>query len=68
VDYLCGFTRGYYGDFGDLPERMTAYAEENSLTISGPVYTVYLHDEICANSTSNYLAEVCVPVSKQKRR
>ena len=66
--YLIGFHRGYYGDFGDLPERMTAYAAENSLTISGPVYTMYLHDEICTQNPSQYLAQSCIAVSKKKRR
>ena len=63
-DYLVGYARGYYGEFGDLPERMAAYAEENSINISGPVYTVYLLDEICMQDPSQYLAQSCVAVSK----
>ncbi|MCL2588023.1 MAG: MerR family transcriptional regulator [Oscillospiraceae bacterium] len=62
-NYLVGFARGYYGQFGDLPERMSAYAKENALTISGPVYTIYLHDEICIKDPSQYLTQVCVAVS-----
>jgi DNA-binding transcriptional MerR regulator/effector-binding domain-containing protein len=65
-DYLIGFARGYYGEMGDLPERMAAYAKKRSLTVSGPVYTMYLHDEICTQEPSNYLAQSCVAVSKSK--
>jgi len=61
--YLEGFHRGYYGDFGNLPERIAACAKENSLTLFGPVYTIYLHDEICIKDPSQYLAQVCIAVS-----
>jgi effector-binding domain-containing protein len=53
---------------GDLPERMNAYAEENALTVSGPVYTLYLHDEICIKDPSQYLVQICVAVSNQSPR
>ena len=61
-DYLVGFARGYYGELGDLPERMKAHAENNALTLSGPVYTLYLHDEICIKDPSQYLVQICVKV------
>ena len=61
--YLIGFTRGYYADMGDLPERMAAYAKKNSLNLTGPVYTIYLHDEICVQDPSQYLAQSCVAVA-----
>ena len=64
-EYLKGFVRGFYGDLGDLPIRMAAYAEENGLVLSGPVYTVYLHDEICINDPSQYLTQVFVAVSQR---
>ena len=66
-DYLVGYARGYYGEMGDLPERMTSYAKENSLTITGPVYVVYLFDEFSANDPEQYLAQACVAVSKKRR-
>ena len=65
-NYLIGFARGYYAEMGDLPERMAAYAKENSIAVSGPVYTMYLHEEICTQDFSQYLAQSCVAVSKQK--
>ena len=63
-DYLVGFVHGYYGQFSDLPERMDAYAKENGLKLYGPVYTIYLQDEICIKDPDQYLAQICVAVSK----
>ncbi|MDR1969737.1 MAG: MerR family transcriptional regulator [Candidatus Nomurabacteria bacterium] len=65
-EYLVGYLYGYYGEFGDLPAKMLAYAKENRLTLSGPLHTVYLHDEICVKDPSRYLVEVCVAVSKSR--
>jgi len=63
--YLVGFCRGYYGKLGDLPERFAKYAEENKLKFIGPVYAVYLLDEICMKDPAQYLAEVFVAVAKK---
>ena len=60
--YLIGFHRGYYGDFGDLPERMKAYADKKSLKPHGPLFAIYLLDEVCEKNPSKYLAQVCVAV------
>jgi DNA-binding transcriptional MerR regulator len=62
-EYLVGFHRGYYGQFGDLPERMMQYVKDNNLVITGPAYTIYLHDETCLNEPDQYLAQVSVAVS-----
>jgi len=67
-DYLVGFARGEYGYMGDLPERMDAYAHENALTLAGPVYVMYLHDEICSMDPSEYLAQSCVAAVRPRRR
>jgi len=61
--YLVGFNRGYYGQFGDLAERMREYADKKKLKIAGPVYTTYLLDEICMRETDQYLVQLCVAVS-----
>jgi DNA-binding transcriptional MerR regulator len=66
--YLIGFARGYYGEMGDLPERMAAYVKENALFVSGAVYTMYLHEEICTADKSQYLSQTCVAVSDFKRK
>jgi DNA-binding transcriptional MerR regulator len=65
--YVVGYTHGYYGEFGDLAERMTRFIEENELQVTGPVYATYLHDEVSTRDTSKYLAQVCVAVGKKKR-
>ena len=65
-EYLVGYVRGHYGDFSDLPERMYAYAKENSLNIIGPVFTVYLFDEFCTKDPSQYLAQISIAVSKKR--
>ena len=65
-EYLVGFARGYYGEMGDLPDRMAAYAKENKITVSGPVYVIYLHDEISTQNPSDYLAQACVAVVNRK--
>ena len=66
-DYLTGFAQGYYGQIGDLPERMIAYAKENSLNITGPVYTEYLLDEICVKNPDQYLAQCSIAISKRRK-
>jgi len=58
--YLVGFHRGYYGEFGDFPERFMKYIKKNNLNITGPVYTMYLLDETCMSNQDDYMAQVCV--------
>jgi len=66
--YLIAFNLGYYGKFGDLPKRLMAYAEENNLKLKGPVFTIYLHDEICLTDPSRYLVQICVGVEKLPKK
>ena len=66
-DYLIGYARGYYGEFGDLPKRMTAYAAAHSLTLYGPVRVIYLHDEICMRQHDQYLARIIIAAKRPKR-
>ena len=67
-EYLVGYARGYYGNMGDLPERMAAHAQENSYNISGPLYLIYLYDEFSTKDTDQYLAQACVAISKKRRK
>ena len=64
--YICGYIRGYYGEFGDLPEKMAAFAGERGLTFSGPVYVIYLLDEISTIKTDQYLSKVMAGVTAKK--
>jgi len=61
--YMIGFCRGYYGQFDDLAARLTAYAEKNKLRLTGPVYVMYLLDEVCMMETDQYMVQVSVAVS-----
>lgn len=62
-EYINAYYRGYYGQFGNLPEQMLAYAKEKELTPFGPVYVLYLHDELCIPELSNYLVRISVSTS-----
>ena len=66
-NYLVGYARGYYAEMGDLPERMEAYIKEKAINVAGPVYTMYLNEEISTRDTSQYLATTMVAVTKPKR-
>jgi len=65
--YLVAYTRGYYGDLGDAPDRMLAYAHENELAFTGPVYEMYLHDEITIDDCDRYLIQISVPIENANK-
>ena len=67
-EYLTAFFRGLFGDFGGLHERIVKYAKQNSLTLSGPVYVMALHDELCTGDPYNHLMQISVAVSKSKHQ
>lgn len=64
-EYLVGYSRGYYGKIGDLPETMLEYAKDHKLTFTGPVYEMYLFDEVVIANPDQYLIQVSVPVKKE---
>jgi len=64
--YLVGYTRGYYGEFGDIAQKMLLYADEHGLDFKGPVYVVYLLDEISQTDPGNYLSRASVSVAPKK--
>jgi len=61
-EYMVGYARGYYGQFGDLPDRMAAFAREKGLACHGPLYAIFLQDEICVEDPVQYLSQVFVAV------
>jgi len=65
--YMNGYTRGYYGQTNDLPMRMEAFAKKNQLVFSGPVYNIYLFDEISISNPELYLLQVSAAVSETRR-
>ena len=60
--YLVGYARGYYGEMGDLPQRLQAYAKENNIALRGPAYAIYLHDEVSVSDADQYLVQVSVAI------
>jgi len=65
-DYLVGYVQGCYGQMGDLPREMAAWAQENGLECEGPVYVVYLLDGFSISDPAQYLAQISVRVRKSK--
>jgi len=66
-EYLVGYARGYYGDLGDLPQRMQAYAKELFLSMKGPAYEIYLHDEISVFDPDQYLIQISIPIKRLRK-
>ena len=61
-DYLIGYNRGYYGETGNLATKIVEYAKEHRLNFFGPVYNIFLHDEICIKNPSEYLLQFSVQI------
>ncbi|MDR1800817.1 MAG: MerR family transcriptional regulator [Lachnospiraceae bacterium] len=59
-NFLVAYVRGYYGEPGDVAERVQKYIKERHLNTEGPVYMVYVLDEIAESDPDQYLAQVTV--------
>ena len=64
--YLIGYNRGSYGETGDLPERMMEYADMNGLTFIGPVFNIFLFDEMSNSDSENYLLQASASVKRTR--
>lgn len=62
--YLVGYVRGFYGQLANIHQELADYATQHKLKPTGPVYTEYLHDEICLRNPVDYLAKVSVRVEE----
>lgn len=65
--YLVAYTRGYYGEFGDMSQRIADYAEEHDLIFKGPVFIIFLLDEISMIDPDQYMSRFIVAVSPKKQ-
>jgi len=63
--YLVGYSRGYYGDTGDLPKRLSEYADKNGLTLAGPVYNMFLFDEVSIADPNKYLLQAAASLGER---
>jgi DNA-binding transcriptional MerR regulator len=62
-DYLVAYHRGYYGQAKGLPERVRAYIDEHHLTLTGPVYNLFVLDGIAVSKPDDYLLQFSVRVA-----
>ena len=67
-EYLTGYQRGYFGEMGDLPERMLSQAKEQAVTLTGPAYAIYLLEGTCMQRPEDYLVQVIAPVVRPGAR
>lgn len=65
-DYLVGYSRGNYGQLGSLPEKMHDFARKNSLELTGPVYTLLLHENTCVKDPADFLTQCSIAVKKSR--
>ncbi|MCL2772326.1 MAG: MerR family transcriptional regulator [Oscillospiraceae bacterium] len=65
--YLVGYKQGYYGEFGNIAQQMNVYIKEHDLVCKGPVYVLYLLDEISITEPGHYLARISVSVSPRSK-
>lgn len=63
--YAVGYTRGYYGDTGDVADRMADYMKRHKLKPVGKVYNTYLFDEVSISDHNKYLMQALVRVEKK---
>ena len=61
--YLIAHNRGYYGEFGDLPQKLLTHAQTHALSFRGPLYIIYLLDEISMADHTRFLSQIMVGVS-----
>ena len=64
--YLVTYHQGYYGEFEGIPQRLAAYAQANNIVFKGPVYVIYLLDEISVADHKRYVSQIMVGVSKKR--
>ena len=60
--YLIGYSVGPYGETHNLELRMARYLKRHQLKTLGPVYNVFLLDEISLVNSDDYLMEAFVRV------
>jgi DNA-binding transcriptional MerR regulator len=65
--YLTGYTRGYYGQTNSLPQRMAEFAKKNGVVFNGPVYNIYLFDEMSVTDPEQYLLQASASVRETRR-
>ncbi len=65
--YAIGYTRGGYGQCGELYERICAYIDRNGFEICGNAYEEYPLNELSVSDGTDYLIRVLIGVREKKR-
>ena len=60
--YLVGYTQCFYGEINDLPQRMVAYANKHRLNFNGPMFNIFLFDEVSTIAPDRYLLQASIAV------
>ncbi len=60
--YLYGYAVGAYGETRKLEQRMDRYMKRNELKPMGPVFNIFLLDEVSQVDSENYLMEAFVRI------
>jgi DNA-binding transcriptional MerR regulator/effector-binding domain-containing protein len=63
--YLVGYSRCYYGEPNGTVRAMLEYARERELDLEGPVYQIYLFDEISVHEHDKYLLQLAVRLREE---
>jgi len=63
--YAVGYTRGGYGQNGELYKRLTGYIESSGFEICGDAYEEYPLNEVCIAEDNNYLIRVMIAVREK---
>ena len=64
--YAIGYTRGGYGQTGELYMRLLRYIDNNGYEICGNIYEEYPLNEACISEQNNYLIRILITVREKK--
>ena len=63
--YAIGYTRGGYGQGGELYARLIDYINNNGYEICGDAYEEYPLNEVCITDSNNYLIRLMITVREK---
>ena len=66
--YAIGYTRGWYGQGGELYRRLLKYIDEQGYEVCGDAYEEYPLNEISITDENNYLIRVMITVQKKANK
>jgi len=61
--YLVGYKKEYYGEFGGFIHEIDAYVKKNKVKVTGPLFIIYVFDEISVSNPQDYMAQIVVKVA-----